>query len=262
VEADIEVKGLAKYFNSFPALNHIDLTVYKGEFFGLLGPNGAGKTTLMRILTTLLRPSEGQAKVGGYDVVKDASKVRTIIGAVSDKLIMYNLLSAKENLRFFARLYGLKGNAIEERIDELLDLVELRSWQNKLVGTFSTGMRQRLNIVRALIQNPKILFLDEPTLGLDPQSQRFIKDLVIDLNKKGMTIVLTTHDMDEADELSQRIGIIDRGKIIACDTPSSLKRMQGVGTLEEVFLSLTGRGLRDSANEKVPTVVRHRRMFG
>lgn len=259
--ADIEIKGLAKYFKGFPAVNHIDLTINEGELFGLLGPNGAGKTTLMRILTTLLRPSEGQAVVGGYDVVKDASKVRTVIGAVSDKLIMYNLLSAKENLRFFGRLYGLKGDVIEKRIDELLELVELRSWQDKLIGTFSTGMKQRLNIVRALIQNPKILFLDEPTLGLDPQSQRFVKDLAKDLHNRGMTIVLTTHDMVEADELSQRIGIIDKGKIIACDTSSSLKSKQGVKTLEEVFLSLTGRVLRDSANEKI-SVMRPRRMFG
>ena len=250
---DIEVKGIVKYFNGFPALNHIDMSVYKGEFFGLLGPNGAGKTTLLRILTTLLRPSEGQATVGRYDVVKDASKVRTIIGAVSDKLIMYNLLSARENLRFFGRLYGLRGDFLEKRIDELLELVELRSWQDKLVGTFSTGMRQRLNIVRAMIQNPQILFLDEPTLGLDPQSQRFVMDLTKELNQRGMTIVLTTHDMEEADELCQRIGIMDKGKIIACDTSSVLKKQQGVGTLEEVFLSLTGRGLRDSADERVST---------
>jgi len=259
VIADIEVKGLAKYFNGFPAVNHIDLTVYKGEFFGLLGPNGAGKTTLLRILTTLLRPSEGQATVGGYDVVKDASMVRTIIGAVSDKLIMYNLLSARENLRFFGRLYGLRGDFLEKRIDELLELVELRSWQDKLVGTFSTGMRQRLNVVRAMIQNPSILFLDEPGLGLDPQSQRFVKDLAKGLNQKGMTIVLTTHDMEEADELCQRIGIMDRGKIIACDTSSGLKKQQGVETLEKVFLNLTGRGLRDSANERAPTVRELRR---
>lgn len=250
--ADIEVKGLAKYFNGFPALNHIDLTVYKGELFGLLGPNGAGKTTLMRILTTLLRPSEGQATVGGYDVVKEASKVRTVIGAISDKLIMYSLLSARENLRFFGRLYGLGGDPLEKRIDELLGLVKLSSWRDKPVGTFSTGMRQRVNIVRALVQNPSILFLDEPTLGLDPQSQRFVKDLIKDLNEKGMTIVLTTHDMFEADELSQRIGIIDRGEIVACGTSSSLKKQNGVKTLEEVFLSLTGKDLRDSASEKIP----------
>lgn len=258
--ADIEVKGLVKYFNGFPAVNHVDLTVNRSELFGLLGPNGAGKTTLMRMLTTLLRPSEGQATVGGYDVLKEASKVRTVIGAVSDKLIMYNLLSAKENLRFFGRLYGLKGDFLEKRIDELLELVELRSWQDKLVGTFSTGMKQRINIVRALIQNPKILFLDEPTLGLDPQSQRFVKDLTKDLKNRGMTVVLTTHDMEEADELSSRIGIIDKGKIVACDTSSHLKEQQGVRTLEEVFLGLTGRGLRDSANEKIP--VRRHMGFG
>lgn len=256
--ADIEVKGLVKYFNGFPAVNHVDLTVYKGELFGLLGPNGAGKTTLLRILTTLLRPSEGQAAVGGYDVVTEASKVRTIIGAVSDKLITYNLLSARENLRFFGRLYGLKGDFLEKRIDELLELVGLISWQDKLVGTFSTGMRQRLNVVRATIQDPSILFLDEPTLGLDPQSQRFVKDLAKELNQMGMTIVLTTHDMAEADELCQKIGIIDHGKIIACDTSSDLKRQQGVATLEEVFLSLTGKGLRDSANGKIPTMRRWR----
>jgi ABC-2 type transport system ATP-binding protein len=184
--------------------------------------------------------------------------VRTVIGAVSDKLIMYNLLSARENLRFFGRLYGLNGDLLEKRIDELLGLVELSSWQDKLVGTFSTGMRQRVNIVRALLQNPSILFLDEPTLGLDPQSQRFVKDLAKDLNQRGMTIVLTTHDMEEADELSQRIGIIDKGEITACDTSSNLKKQHGVGTLEEVFLSLTGRGLRDSANEKIPSMRRWR----
>jgi ABC-2 type transport system ATP-binding protein len=262
VIADIEVKGLVKYFNGFPAVKNIDLTVYKGEFFGLLGPNGAGKSTLMRVLTTLLRPSEGQVMVGGYDVSKEPSKVRTVIGAVSDKLIMYNLLTARENLRFFGRLEGLRGSFLEKRIDELLELVKLGSWEDKLVGSFSTGMRQRVNIIRALIHNPSILFLDEPTLGLDPQSQRFVKDLAKDLNQKGMTIVLTTHYMDEADELSQRIGIIDRGEIVACDTSSNLKKQYGVGTLEEVFLNATGRGLRDSANEKVSTTMGGRMGFG
>ena len=249
-DGSIVVEGLTKVFNGFVAVDHISFTIRDGELFGLLGPNGAGKSTTMRMLTTLLRPTEGDAYVGGYSVKREPDKVRLLIGLVSDKLIVYDRLTARENLRFFGNLYGLGGKRREERIDELLEEVNLTRFADKPVGTFSTGMKQRLNLVRALLQNPKVLFLDEPTLGLDPQTVRFIKDLIIQLHESDITIVLTTHEMALAEELSERLAIIDHGKILAIGEPKKLEEENGVKNLEELFLKLTGRQLRDSLGKE------------
>ena len=222
----IEVKNLTKKFGNFTAVDNISFDVKKSEVFGLLGPNGAGKTTTIRMLSTLSRPTDGTATIGGYDIVKQDNKVRQLIGLVSEKMIMYDRLTAEENLRFFGKLYNLPINIINERIDELLELVQLTKWKNQKVGTFSTGMRQRMNVVRALLNMPKVLFLDEPTLGLDPQSTVEIREFIKKINKENeTTIILTTHMMNEADILCDRIGIIDHGKIAALDTSTNLKRL-------------------------------------
>ncbi len=220
----IEVKNLTKKFGDFTAVDNISFDVKKSEVFGLLGPNGAGKTTTIRMLSTLSRPTDGTATIGGYDIVKKDNKVRQLIGLVSEKMIMYDRLTAEENLRFFGKLYSIPKNTLNERIDELLELVQLTKWKDSKVGTFSTGMKQRMNVVRALLNMPKVLFLDEPTLGLDPQSTVEVREFIKKINKENeTTIILTTHMMNEADILCDRIGIIDHGKIAALDTPANLK---------------------------------------
>ncbi len=222
----IEVKNLTKKFGDFTAVDNISFDVKKSEVFGLLGPNGAGKTTTIRMLSTLSRPTDGTATIGGYDIVKKDNKVRQLIGLVSEKMIMYDRLTAEENLRFFGKLYSIPKNTLNERIDELLELVQLTKWKDSKVGTFSTGMKQRMNVVRALLNMPKVLFLDEPTLGLDPQSTVEIREFIKKINKENeTTIILTTHMMNEADILCDRIGIIDHGKIAALDTSTNLKKL-------------------------------------
>jgi len=222
----IETKNLTKTFNGLVAVDHVSFNVKRGEIFGLLGPNGAGKTTTIRMLSTLTRPTEGTATVGGYDIVKDDNEVRKLIGLVSEKIIMYDRLTAKENLWFFGRLYDLPGETLNNRIDELLGLVHLSDWKDSQVGTFSSGMRQRMNAIRALLNMPEVLLLDEPTLGLDPQSSVEVREFVKKINKENRTtVILTTHMMVEADILCDRIGIIDYGRIAALDTPKNLKKL-------------------------------------
>jgi len=200
--------------------------VKRGEVFGLLGPNGAGKTTTIRMLSTLTRPTEGTATVGDYDIVGDDNEVRRLIGLVSEKIIMYDRLTAKENLWFFGRLYDVPKEVLASRIDELLRLVQLGDWKSSQVGTFSSGMRQRMNVIRALLNMPEVLLLDEPTLGLDPQSSVEVREFVKKINRENKTtIILTTHMMVEADMLCDRIGIIDHGKIVALDTSANLKKL-------------------------------------
>jgi len=231
-ESMIQVKNLTKMFKNFTAVDSISFDVKKGEIFGLLGPNGAGKSTTIRMLCTLSRPTKGTATIGGYDIVKNDTEVRKLVGIVSEKMIMYDRLTAKENLRFFGSLFGLPKDVLDKRISELLDLVQLTKWKDSLVGTFSTGMRQRMNVIRALLNMPQVLFLDEPTLGLDPQSTVEIREFIRKVNRENKTTILvTTHMMGEADLLCDRIGIIDHGKIAALDTSANLKRMiQGANT--------------------------------
>jgi ABC-2 type transport system ATP-binding protein len=231
-ESMIQVKNLTKMFKNFTAVDSISFDVKKGEIFGLLGPNGAGKSTTIRMLCTLSRPTRGTAAIGGYDIVKNDTEVRKLVGIVSEKMIMYDRLTAKENLRFFGSLFGLPKDVLDKRIGELLDLVQLTKWKDSLVGTFSTGMRQRMNVIRALLNMPQVLFLDEPTLGLDPQSTVEIREFIRKVNRENKTTILvTTHMMGEADLLCDRIGIIDHGKIAALDTSANLKRMiQGANT--------------------------------
>ena len=243
---------MTKRFSGFTAVDHVNLAVNSGQIYGFLGPNGAGKTTAIRMLCTLLTPSAGSAKVAGYDVTRQAIEVRKKIGLVSEKLIMYPRLTGSENLMFFGSLYAIDHESLRKRVDELLNMVQLTPFKDKPVGGYSSGMRQRLNVIRALLHDPEIIFLDEPTTALDPQSTRFVRDLVKELKEMGHTIVLTTHIMEEADELSDRVSIIDHGKIVAEGIPQELKKKCNADNLLDVFLTLTGRELRDSASDRVP----------
>ena len=224
----IEVKNLTKEYNDLKAVDGISFQVQEGEIFGLLGPNGAGKTTTIKMLTTLLKPTSGEARVWGYDVLEEKDKVRNSVGIVFQEPALDNRLTGYENLDFHARLYGLTKEIREKRIKEVLDLVELRDKAKVLVKDYSGGMQRRLEIARGLMHYPKVLFLDEPTLGLDTQTRRHIWDYILKLNEKEKTtIILTTHYMEEADYLCQRIAIIDFGKIIALDNPKNLKNILG-----------------------------------
>ena len=223
--AAISATKLTKKFGDFTAVDHISFEVQKGEIFGLLGPNGAGKSTAIRMLSTLSAPTEGTATVAGFDIQKEDGKVREHIGLVSEKMIMYDELTARENLTLFGQLYDIPNDVLRKRIDKLLAFVRMEQWADQRIDTFSTGMKQRINVIRALVNQPDVLFLDEPTLGLDPQSTAEIRELVRRINLENKTtIILTTHMMIEADMLCDKIGIIDHGKIVALDTPENLKR--------------------------------------
>jgi len=263
----VQVEELTKKFGNFTAVDHVSFSVKEGEVFGFLGPNGAGKTTTINMLCTLMQPTEGKATVGGYDVVREADEVRKRIGVVTEKLIMYDHLTVLENLKFFGKLYDVPDHELNKRAEELVKLIDLWDWRNSKVGSFSSGMRQRLNFARALIHNPKILFLDEPTVGLDPATARNIREIIAKLNRDGCTIILTTHQMEVADELSHRISIIDNGKMIALDTPENLKSTVGSeATLEDVFIKLTGNKMRDAPKKERFVMPRRfgmaRRRFG
>ncbi|OGI15062.1 ABC transporter ATP-binding protein [Candidatus Micrarchaeota archaeon RBG_16_49_10] len=229
----IEVKGLTKTFNKgFIAVDGITFSIKKGEIFGFLGPNGAGKTTTISILCTLLKPTSGKAAVCGYDADSEQNKVRKCIGVVFQDMTLDDRLTARENLELHARLYGIPKSEREKRIDEVLGIVGLKDRENSIVKTFSGGMQRRLEIARGLIHYPQVLFLDEPTLGLDPQTRKHVWEYIVMLKRDyDMTIFLTTHYMEEADELCDRIAIIEHGKIIAIDTPRKLKDSLGGDTI-------------------------------
>lgn len=233
--AAIETRGLTKKFGDFTAVDKISFDVKKGEIFGFLGPNGAGKSTTIRMLCTLSRPTDGSATVAGYDIKKQDGQVREHIGLVSEKMIMYDDLTAVENLKLFGRLYDIPGKKLDTRVNELLKIVQMEKWAKTRIKQYSTGMKQRINVIRAMVNEPKILFLDEPTLGLDPQSTAEIRELIRKINtESSTTIILTTHMMMEADMLCDRIGIIDKGRIVALETPAGLKKLVS-GTDKTLF---------------------------
>jgi ABC-2 type transport system ATP-binding protein len=224
----IQVKNLTKVFNGFTAVDQISFTVKTGELFGLLGPNGAGKTTTINILSTLLKATSGYGEVSGYDISKNKDNIRRSIGVVFQEPALDIKLTGKENLEFHAMMYGIEKEERKRRIKEVLELVELTEKEKVLVEKYSGGMKRRLEIARGLIHEPNVLFLDEPTLGLDAQTRRHIWDYIKRLNKEGgVTIILTTHYMEEADFLCDRIAIMDRGKFVAMDTPGRLKDILG-----------------------------------
>jgi len=224
----IKVANLKKHFNGIKAVDGIDLEVNEGEIFGLLGPNGAGKTTTIKMLATMTRPTSGSAAVCGIDVTKDPDAVRRCIGIVFQDPALDDQLTGRENLDFHARMYGMPRKDREDKIKEVLGVVELSDRANDLVEKYSGGMKRRLEIARGLMHRPKVLFLDEPTLGLDAQTRRVIWDHIMKLNKAyKITIILTTHYMEEADMLCGRVAIVDHGKVLALDTPGNLKNSMG-----------------------------------
>jgi ABC-2 type transport system ATP-binding protein len=234
---DVEVDHLTKRFGDFVAVNDLSFAVEHGEVFGLLGPNGAGKSTLLRMLTTLVPPTSGTARIRGFDIVRDAYRVRECIGVIPQAMTSDLDLSAEENMAIFAKLYGIPREGRRRIIRELLKAVDLEAWMDKPVKMFSGGMRRRLEIARGLVHEPKLFFLDEPTTGLDPVSRVAVWDMLARLKReRDLSIVVTTHYMDEADKLCDRIAIIDHGKLVALDSPLKLKAsIPGQNILEASF---------------------------
>lgn len=243
----INVENLTKQYGDFKAVDNISFEVKKGEVFAFLGPNGAGKTTTIKMLTTLLQPTSGSIKIAGNNPVTNPSAVRKSFGIVFQDPSLDDELTALENMDFHAILYGVEKGLRKKRVEQMLKFVELWDRRNELVKHFSGGMKRRLEIARGLVHHPQILFLDEPTLGLDPQTRNHIWSYVQDMSRdEGMTIFFTTHYMDEADKNASRIAIIDGGKIIAAGTSAELKEKTKTTSLEEAFLALTGKEIRDT----------------
>jgi ABC-2 type transport system ATP-binding protein len=223
----LEAKQLVKKYGDFTAVKGISFDIKEGEIFSLLGPNGAGKTTTISMLSTLYTPTSGEATIGGHSITKEAMAVRNLIGVVPQELALYDDLSARENLVFWGQMYGLSGKALKVRVDEVLEQIGLADRAKNRVKTYSGGMKRRVNIGVGLLHKPSLLFMDEPTVGIDPQSRRAILDSVKALNGQGMTVLYTTHYMEEAEELSDRVGIIDHGELIALGTQAELNRQVG-----------------------------------
>ncbi len=242
----ISVTNLVKKFKDFTAVDSISFEVEKGEIFAFLGPNGAGKSTTIKMLTTLLEPTSGKMKVNGFDPKANQDKVRKSFGIVFQDPSVDEDLTAWENMQLHAALYRIPVAQEGERIESLLKLVDLWERRDSLVKTFSGGMKRRLEIARGLMHEPKVLFLDEPTLGLDPQTRNLIWNYIKRINKKeGMTVFFTTHYMEEAEKVAGRIAVIDHGQIIAIGSAGKLKKQTGTGSLEEAFLKLTGTKIRE-----------------
>ena len=257
----IEAKDLLKTFDGLNAVDHITFEVKKGEIFAFLGPNGAGKSTTIKMLTTLLRPTSGEIRLNGFNPVKDSNAVRRSFGIVFQDPSLDDQLTAFENMEFHGVIYGIPRDVRRQKIDELLRFVDLWDRKNNLVKEFSGGMKRRLEIARGLLHNPTILFLDEPTLGLDPQTRNHMWNYLLELNKsENITIFFTTHYMEEAERIAQRVAIIDRGQIIALGTPEELKTQTKTSSLEDAFLALTGKNMREEEANPLDKMRRMRQM--
>lgn len=236
----IEVKNVSKRYGDKLAVENLSLNIAAGELFAFLGPNGAGKTTTIKMICGLLFPTAGEVRVGGFDVVKDGDKARELLSYVPDQPYLYDKLTGREFLHFIAELYGMSPDTVEQRIAEMIELFNLQEFADDLTERYSHGMRQRTVFAAALVHQPKVLIVDEPTVGLDPRSIRLLKDLLRNESKRGTTVFLSTHSLDVAQELADRIGIVDHGRLITCGTLEMLRKQASLdGTLEEVFLKLT-----------------------
>jgi sodium transport system ATP-binding protein len=236
----VEVLDLHKQFPNFYAVRGVSFHCYGGEVFGLLGPNGAGKTTTIRMLTTVLRPTAGTARVAGHDIVHEPEAVRRAIGVVPENAGVYGRLTARDSIRYFGRLYGVPPGALDRRIEEIAGALDLLPHLDRLTDTFSKGMKQKVNIARALVHNPPVVFLDEPTSGLDVLSARSVRDLVLGFKAEGRCVVMSTHVMEEAERLCDRVAIIAGGRVRAQGRLTDLKARTGLG-LEEIFVQLVER---------------------
>ncbi|MEN9614125.1 MAG: hypothetical protein RLZZ347_432 [Candidatus Parcubacteria bacterium] len=258
----IEVKNLVKSFGDFHAVKDVSFEVQKGQIFAFLGPNGAGKSTTIKMLTTLLHPTSGTLFLDGKNVVTDPHQTRRSFGIVFQDPSLDDELTAYENMKFHAVLYGLDKALYTARIEELMKLVDLWDRKDSLVREFSGGMKRRLEIARGLLHHPKVLFLDEPTLGLDPQTRNHMWDYILNLNaKEQITVFFTTHYMEEANKVAHKIAIIDHGKIIAQGTSAELKAQTGKASLEDAFLSLTGNTIRTEEASGVANFRQHAQMW-
>lgn len=244
-ESAITINNLTKKFEDKTALENLSLEVQKGELFGLLGPNGAGKTTMINVICGLIKPTSGTAQILGYDIQNDLSKIKEQIGVCIQETAIYPYLTGKENMELFGKLYGMNKKSIKERTELLLDKMALTDDAKRVTAKYSGGMKRRLSLALALIHNPQIAFLDEPTVAMDPQSRHAVWDFIKTQKQQGKTIILTTHYMEEAEELCDRVGIIDHGKLIALGTPKELIAKNNVKNLEDVFIQLTGRKMRE-----------------
>jgi ABC-2 type transport system ATP-binding protein len=228
------------------SLNNVSLNINEGQIFGLLGPNGAGKTTLISMLCGLVKPTSGHFTIDGLDYQHHAAKIKKIIGVVPQEYALYPTLTARENLLYFGSMYGLKGSDLKDKVIETLDLLGLLKFADKQVQTFSGGMKRRVNLIAGILHNPKVLFLDEPTVGVDVHSKKAIIDYLKVLNQNGTTIIYTSHHLAEAEDFCSQIAILDQGQIYAQDTPLALiESTKDARNLEDVFISLTGKALRD-----------------
>ncbi|MGZ9234864.1 MAG: ABC transporter ATP-binding protein [Anaerolineales bacterium] len=236
--AAISVENLRKSFGENHAVQGVSFDVGQGEIFSLLGPNGAGKTTTISMLSCLLRPDDGDARVMGHSIRTDAMGVKSVLGVVPQEIALYEDLTARENLTFWGKMYGLRGAALKSRVSEVLDVIGLKDRANERVGKYSGGMKRRVNIGVALLHKPQVIYMDEPTVGIDPQSRRNILDSVVLLKNRGMTVLYTTHYMEEAQELSDHIAIMDHGKMIACGTNEELVRLVGQQTRIDLTISV------------------------
>jgi len=246
-EPAIEIEHLVKKYQDVTALDDLSLQVGKGELFGLLGPNGAGKTTTINVLCGLLKPTGGQASICGYDVQKDSSKVKELIGVCIQETAIYPYLTGAENIDLFGNLHVMDKKTLRTRQNMLISKMGLVEDAKRRAAKYSGGMKRRLSLILALIHDPQVIFLDEPTVAMDPQSRHAVWDFIQELKTQNKTIILTTHYMEEAEELCDRVGIIDHGKLIALGTPKELIAKNSVKNLEEVFIKLTGRNMREES---------------
>jgi len=258
----IQVNHLTKKFSDFTAVDDISFTVEQGEIFAFLGPNGAGKSTTIKMLTTLLAPTIGEVSINGYDPMRNQAAVRKSFGIVFQDPSLDDDLTAFENMQLHAVLYGVPGSIRKKRIKELLEFVELWDRKDDFVKTFSGGMKRRLEIARGLLHHPAILFLDEPTIGLDPQTRNHMWNYIKNVNEhEHMTVFFTTHYMEEAERIANRIAIIDHGKIIAIGTPEQLKKQTKTESLEDAFLKLTGKNIREETASGADRLRMRRKVF-
>lgn len=245
MNASIKIKSLMKKFEDIIAVDDLSLEINRGELFALLGPNGAGKTTIINILCGLIHPTSGLVQINGYDVVTEMGKVKPLIGLCPQETAAFPFLTGKENLELFGNLYALPKHQIKRNVENLLEKLFLRDHADRRVQKYSGGLTRRISLAMALIHEPDIAFLDEPTVAMDPQSRRAVWGFIKNLSSQGKTVILTTHYMEEAELLSDRVGIIDYGKLIELGSPKELKEKHGVKNLEEIFLKITGRKIRE-----------------